>query len=91
MVVSVDRFTAIKMYDKVQYYWEEKLKILYIERSNARSGIEKNKINKKNYMKSIEMAVVISGDGDDEEKFINWRNFSRIIKLELIFQKDIRL
>lgn len=70
MVVSVDKFTAVKMYDKVQYYWDEKLKKLYIERSNARTQEEKAKINSKiNYMKNIEMAVVISEEDDEEEKF----------------------
>ena len=23
MVISVDKFTAVRMYDKVQYYWNE--------------------------------------------------------------------
>ena len=70
MVVSVDKFTAVKMYDKVQYYWNEKLKELYEERSKLKSLEDKKKIKAKiEYMKSIEMAVVISMDSSDEEKF----------------------
>lgn len=70
MVVSVDKFTAVKMYDKVQYYWDKKLKELYEERANATSEEEKNKIKAKiEYMKTVEMAVVISEDADEEEKF----------------------
>ncbi len=70
MVVSVDKFTAVKMYDKAKHYWDEKLKDLLIKRSNAKSEEEKLKINKQiNYMKNVEMAVVISEDGDEEEKF----------------------
>ena len=69
MVVSVDKFTAVKMYEKVQHYWDKKLKELYEERSANRTKEEKTNIKKKiDYMKSIEMAVVISQD-DDEERF----------------------
>lgn len=69
MVVSVDKFTAVKMYEKVQHYWDKKLKELYEERSANKSKEEKADIKKKiDYMKSIEMAVVISQD-DDEERF----------------------
>ena len=70
MVVSVDKFTAVKMYDKVQYYWEEKLKDLYIKRSSAKRAEDKLKINNQiNYMKNVEMAVVISEDNDEEDRF----------------------
>lgn len=69
MVVSVDKFIAVKMYDKVQYFWEEKLKDLYIERSKVKSE-EKVKINRQiNYMKSVEMAVVVSEEADEAVKF----------------------
>lgn len=72
MVVSVDKFTTVKMYDKVQYYWDKKLKELYQERSGSNSKKEKDKIkNKINYMKNVEMAVVISQD-DDEDKFAKY-------------------
>lgn len=72
MVVSVDKFTAVKMYEKVQHYWDKKLKELYEERSANGLKEEKNRINKKiNYMKNVEMAVVISQD-DDEEKFTKY-------------------
>lgn len=70
MVVSVDKYTAVKMYDKVQHYWDEKLKELYEKRSRASSKEEKDDITAKiQYMQSIEMAVVVSEDADEEEKF----------------------
>lgn len=70
MVVSVDKFTAVKMYDKVQYYWGEKLKDLYMKRSSAKTKEEKLKINDQiKYMKNVEMAVVISEDNDEEDRF----------------------
>lgn len=70
MVVSVDKFTAVKMYNKVKYYWGEKLKKLYSDRSKARLEIEKEEINKQiKYMQSVEMAVVVSAEDKEEEKF----------------------
>lgn len=72
MVVSVDKFTAVKMYEKVQHYWDKKLKELYEERSANKSKEEKADIKKKiDYMKDVEMAVVISQD-DDEERFTKY-------------------
>lgn len=70
MVVSVDKFTAVKMYDKVNHYWEERLKKLIEERSIAKTQEEKARIKVKiDYMKNIEMAVVISEDNDGEERY----------------------
>lgn len=70
MVVSVDKFTTVKMYDKVNHYWDKKLKELMEKRSGAKSEEDKIKIkNQIDYMKNIEMAVVISEDSDEEEKF----------------------
>lgn len=72
MVVSVDKFTAVKMYKKVELYWDKKLKELYEERSASKSKEEKDKINNIiDYMKDVEMAVVISQD-DDEERFTKY-------------------
>lgn len=71
MVVSVDKFTVIRMYDKVKHYWDKKLKELVEQRSQAKSQEDKAKVNKQiNYMKDIEMAVVISEDNDGEERYI---------------------
>lgn len=72
MVVSVDKFTTVNMYEKVQVYWDKKLKELYEKRSTSSSKEEKDKIKKKiNYMKNVEMAVVISED-DDGERFTKY-------------------
>lgn len=80
MVVSVDKFTAVKTYNKVQYYWGEKLKELYIKRSNSKTEEEKININNQiNYMKNVEMAVVISEEDGGEEKKV-WRTKPRYKK-----------
>lgn len=70
MVVSVDKFTTVKMYDKVQHYWAEEKKALVAERNKAVSKEEHDRITKQiQYMDSVEMAVIISEDADEEEKF----------------------
>lgn len=70
MVVSVDKFTAVKMYDKVQYHWNEEKKKLINERNLAKNEEERAKITKiLDYMNNMEMAVIISEDADEKEKF----------------------
>ena len=70
LVVSVDKFTAVKMYYKVQRYWEEEKKKLIVERNQAQTKEERDKISDLiSYMDKIEMAVVISEDADEEKKF----------------------
>ena len=70
MVVSVDKYTAVKMYDKVQHYWAEEKKELIKQRNKAKSWEEHDKINRLiGYMERVEMAVVISEEADEKEKF----------------------
>ncbi|MBU2515346.1 type I restriction endonuclease subunit R [bacterium] len=69
MVISVDKFTSVKMYNKVQDYWKLELKRLTGERSKA-DAAGKERLNRQlSYMRSVEMAVIISEDGKEEEKF----------------------
>lgn len=70
MVVSVDKFTAVKMYDKVQKYWAEEKKALVRERNEAKTKEDRNRITSIiSYMDKVEMAVIISEDADEEKKF----------------------
>lgn len=70
MVVSVDKFTAVRMYDKVQHYWGIEIQNLIKERNQAKTKEERNELtNRINYMQSVEMAVVISDANADEERF----------------------
>lgn len=70
MVVSVDKFTAVKMYDKVQFYWNEGKRKLMNERNTAKNEEERKKITSiLDYMNNVEMAVIISEDATEEEKF----------------------
>ena len=70
MIISVDKFTAVKMYDKVQKYWKEEIKNLVGRISKCTGEAEKNRLQKiRAYIQNVEMAVVISEEAGEEEKF----------------------
>ncbi|MDM8549188.1 HsdR family type I site-specific deoxyribonuclease [Desulfobacterales bacterium HSG2] len=70
MVVSVDKFTAVKMYDNVQQYWKTEIRNLNKEIQNAADPDKKAELKRiRDYMKRIDMAVVISYEQDETEKF----------------------
>ncbi|MBQ7204146.1 MAG: type I restriction endonuclease subunit R [Eubacterium sp.] len=70
LVVSVDKYTAVKMYDKVQHYWQEEIKALMQERNEATTPEEIVRLsNIIEYMQTTEMAVVISEENGEDEKF----------------------
>ena len=72
MVVTLDKFTAVKMYDKVQYHWKAEIKRLRGVIKHSVNDIEKARSKKLiEYMKSVDMAVVISDPKADEERFDN--------------------
>jgi type I restriction enzyme R subunit len=70
MVVSLDKFTAVKIYDKVQRLWKDQIKGLRGEIRNSTDADKKNQLQKQlDYMKSLEMAVIVSEEADEEKKF----------------------
>jgi type I restriction enzyme R subunit len=70
MVVSLDKFTAVKMYDKVQRLWREQIKELRGRIKKSVDDGEKKYLQKQlDYMRSVEMAVVVSEEADEEKKF----------------------
>jgi len=70
MVISVDKFTSVKMYDKVHQYWEQEIKNLVGKIKNTLDEKEKQHSKKVlDYMRAVEMAVVISEEAGEEEKF----------------------
>lgn len=69
MVVSIDKFTAVRMYDKVQLALKEQLKNLQREKSKVKNSEEKDTIQEKiDFINDTKMAVVISGEGSDKEE-----------------------
>jgi type I restriction enzyme, R subunit len=70
MVVSLDKFTAVKMYDKVQLLWKKEIKELRRKIKNCQDEDEKKLLQKQlDYMRSVEMAVVVSEEADEDKKF----------------------
>jgi type I restriction enzyme R subunit len=70
MVISVDKFTSVKMYDKVQSRWKDEIKRLVGQIGKTDSETKKKELQKKlDWMRSVEMAVVISEEAGEEERF----------------------
>ena len=60
MVISIDKATAVKMYDKVQKYWKQHIQRLKSERT-TQSGSERALTEQRiRYMEDTDMAVVVS-------------------------------
>ena len=70
IVVSVDKYTAVKMYDKVQHYWAIEKQNIMKQRNNASTREERDQLTHiLSYMNKVEMAVIISEENDEETKF----------------------
>ena len=67
MVVSIDRFTAVKLYNKVNYYWQQHLNELKQQLTTANQT--KQLTAKIKYMEETDMAVVISSSQNEIEAF----------------------
>lgn len=70
IVIAVDKFTAVKLYDKVQNHWKEERKRLRGLIKKSSNEVEKQRFKKiLEYMKNVDMAVVISNARADVERF----------------------
>jgi type I restriction enzyme R subunit len=69
MVISIDKFTAVKMFDKVQHHLKEEIKEL-----RKKISVERNPETKSRYERAVafmletKMAVVVSQEGSDKEE-----------------------
>ncbi|MBI4682785.1 MAG: type I restriction endonuclease subunit R [Nitrospirae bacterium] len=70
MVVSIDKPTAVKMYDKVQKHWQIHLKELRIKRADEPQDRTQDIAEKITYMEETDMAVVVSSEQNEIQKFI---------------------
>ena len=69
MVISIDKATAVKMYDKVQVYWRKYLKDLE-SKPLPSDEVEKNEhLAKIKFMKETDMAVVVSQEQNEIDTF----------------------
>jgi type I restriction enzyme R subunit len=69
MVVSIDRFTAVKMYNKVQHYWQQHLTDLQNQLLTANTTQQKQLTAQIQYIAETDMAVIISSSQNEEEIF----------------------
>jgi len=70
IVISVDKFTAVTMYDKVQTLWKAELKALNGRIVNTKNDVERQRLKKlKEWMTAVEMAVIVSEEAGEEAKF----------------------
>ena len=66
MVISVDKATAVKMYDKVQKYWN--LHLTFLEADLAADPANRQDLERKiEYMRYTDMAVVVSQSQNEVE------------------------
>ncbi|WP_206755457.1 MULTISPECIES: type I restriction enzyme endonuclease domain-containing protein [Trichocoleus] len=69
MVIAIDRFTVVKMYDKVQHYWQQYLQKLKAQLATA-SELEQKRLSAQiAYMEATDMAVVVSSSQNEAEAF----------------------
>jgi type I restriction enzyme R subunit len=70
MVVSLDKFTAVKMHDKVQRLWKEQIKELRSEIRKSKNEEHRQRLQRQvEYMRRAQMAVIVSEEADEERKF----------------------
>ncbi|MBR1373231.1 type I restriction endonuclease subunit R, partial [bacterium] len=67
MYVAIDKPTAVRMCDKVQYFWKEHIKELEKELKSADDEQRKYLQNKIDYMKETDMTVVVSASQNEIE------------------------
>ncbi len=69
MVISLDRFTAVKMYDKVRAYWQQHLTTLPGQLDTAEATEREHLEAVIHYMQTTDMAVIISQSQNEVEVF----------------------
>ncbi|MBL8405656.1 MAG: type I restriction endonuclease subunit R [Dechloromonas sp.] len=70
IVISVDKFTAVTMYDKVQVLWKDEIKKLTGIINETKNDIERLRLKRiRDWMRDVKMAVVVSEEAGENEKF----------------------
>jgi type I restriction enzyme R subunit len=72
MMVSLDKPTAVRMYDRVQQHWKQSQKELQGRLNAAPAGSpERQELERqRKWMRETEMAVVVSEEGEEDQKFL---------------------
>ncbi len=69
VVISLDKFTAVRMFDRVERLWKDAIKELTGQVSKAEGDHKVNLKKRLEWMKRVEMAVVVSDESEEEKKF----------------------
>lgn len=70
IVISVDKFTAVTMFDKVQTLWKAEVKALNGRITATTNDVERQRLKQlKAWMGAVQMAVIVSEEAGEEEKF----------------------
>ena len=70
MFVAVDKYTAVRMRDTVQRLWKEEIKVLLGKIKDTSDELARLRMKRTvAYMRTVEMAVVISQENGEDEKF----------------------
>lgn len=70
MVVSIDKATAVRMYNKVHKYWGQHLERLRAELANTPDQEEHERLTRRiSYMEETDMAVVVSQSQNEIKEF----------------------
>jgi len=70
IVISVDKFTAVTMFDKVQALWKAEIKTLNGRITATTNDVERQRLKQlKAWMSAVQMAVIVSEEAGEEEKF----------------------
>ncbi len=71
MVVTIDKFTAVRMYDKVKRLWEEEKRKLQTQINETKLPSDKAELKYiLEWMRRADMAVIVSEEAGEEEKFL---------------------
>ena len=89
MVVCVDRFTAVRMYDKVQRHWKAKIRELQRDIRQTDSDIKAQQRREQvQFMRETEMRVVVSSSQNEVADFRD-RGLDILIHRERIKTEDL--
>lgn len=70
MVISIDKFTAVRMHEKVQQGWKDEIKALLGRIAQTGNELEKARLKRRvDWMRSVTMAVIISEEAGEDDKF----------------------
>ena len=86
MVISIDKFTAVRMYEKVQYFAKEEIKDLRRKVNSTNNPELKLRYQRAiKFIEETKMAVVISQEGSDKDEQETFRK----VKLDIKPHRDL--